>query len=595
MVDYKAAPYKISDIYSGGYSSFQPAQTSKYFPVGYFGMTTDPRSANILQEVSQKLLTGVKNIEIEALSQEIFDSIPKQHLKEVNRLAKLTGINVSLHGPLVDVAGFTRSGWSEIERKNAEKVIVDTLLRAKELNPDGNIIVNFHSSQGIPGSVPLPPHERTEGREYKLIYAVNKETGELVKLEPEKKFFPGEGKVEEKEFSPEKRLEILNRESWSDNFSRILLNLDRVNEIFEETKPFILKYLDENGQLKIKDIRELPSEVERNAFRRFILANKYLTEEIYSKQISNLFSKAYEYGTQEQKEMLSSISNKISKKLDNNKINPFSLYEAIHDIVNELDSENLTPKIFDSLDNFSLEKTSETFGNAAWQAYKQSKGKGLPILTIENPPAGFALSTGEELKELVRKSREKFIENAVKEGLSREAAEKEAEKIIGATWDVGHINMLRKFGYKEEEIIKESEKIAPYLKHVHLSDNFGLEHTELPMGMGNVPIKEIMEKLGEKGFEAKKIIEAGNWWQHFRTPPFVETLEAMGSPIYSMEIGQYWNKIGSFYQGYSLGMEGAWLPQINYETFGAGFSMLPKELGGSRTGAGSRISGRPME
>ena len=74
--------------------------------------------------------------------------------------------------------------------------------------------------------------------------------------------------------------------------------------------------------------------------------------------------------------------------------------------------------------------------------------------------------------------------------------------------------MLRKYGYNEQDIVKESEKIAPLLKHIHLSDNFGFEHTELPMGMGNVPIKQIMEKLGDKGFEARKVIEAAGWWQH---------------------------------------------------------------------------------
>jgi len=38
------------------------------------------------------------------------------------------------------------------------------------------------------------------------------------------------------------------------------------------------------------------------------------------------------------------------------------------------------------------------------------------------------------------------------------------------------------------------------------------------------------------------------------------------------------------------------LPQVNYETMGAGFSMLPSELGGQRGGArGNRMSGRGME
>ena len=115
------------------------------------------------------------------------------------------------------------------------------------------------------------------------------------------------------------------------------------------------------------------------------------------------------------------------------------------------------------------------------------------------------------------------------------------------------------------------------------------------MGMGNVPMKEIMEKLGEKGFEAKKIIEAGDWWQHFKTAPVQETFEAFGSPVYGMKMGPYWNQSQGLQQGY-FGGYGAMLPQVNYETFGAGFSQLPAELGGQRMGGrGSRMSGRGME
>ena len=37
------------------------------------------------------------------------------------------------------------------------------------------------------------------------------------------------------------------------------------------------------------------------------------------------------------------------------------------------------------------------------------------------------------------------------------------------------------------------------------------------------------------------------------------------------------------------------LPPVNYETFGAGFSNLPMDLGGQRPGGRGRMSGRPME
>jgi hypothetical protein len=119
--------------------------------------------------------------------------------------------------------------------------------------------------------------------------------------------------------------------------------------------------------------------------------------------------------------------------------------------------------------------------------------------------------------------------------------------------------------------------------------------------MGNVPIKEIMGKLGQKGFKGKKIIEALNWWQHFspkgspQVSPLVPTLEAFGAPIYSSGEGAYWNQTVGLQQGY-MGGYGMMLPSKHYETFGAGFSQLPAELGGSvQQGGGGRMSGTPME
>ena len=74
--------YHISDIYQGGYSSLKPSYgdvfTGYRINAGSLGLTTDPRSANVLQEASSKLATGVKQIEISAVQPDVFESIPKQ-------------------------------------------------------------------------------------------------------------------------------------------------------------------------------------------------------------------------------------------------------------------------------------------------------------------------------------------------------------------------------------------------------------------------------------------------------------------------------------------------------------------------------------
>ena len=169
--------------------------------------------------------------------------------------------------------------------------------------------------------------------------------------------------------------------------------------------------------------------------------------------------------------------------------------------------------------------------------------------------------------------------------------------MIGATWDVGHINMMRKKGYSEKDVIKETKEIAPFVKHVHLSDNFGLDHTELPMGMGNVPLKPMVDEIKKQGFKGKEIIEAGNWWQFFSTQgggnPFLPSLEGLNSPIYAMSEGPGWantSYMGAYFSGH-----GPVNTPIHHQTYGAGFQNMPVELGGEIAGDRGRFAGSPNQ
>jgi hypothetical protein len=419
----------------------------------------------------------------------------------------------------------------------------------------------------------------------------------MAPLEEEKKFYPGEKELKEKIYNPEKNLKVLNDTEWDNSLNQTFFNQERAQEILGKNQVQIQHLLEELNEMPKTEGRIDPrifTPKQIQAYNNMITAQNYLQD--VHQQTNTLFSKAYKFGNEHQREILKAYSEQFRKDMEESPHDPFIQAKAIQGLINNMKSPQVTPKMYVPVEGFAIEKSSQTFGNAAFNSYKKFKDK-APTLVIENPPAGFALSTGEDIKKMVEESRKHFVKKAVSDGMSESQARKEAEKIIGATWDVGHINMLRKYGYSEEEIVKETEKIAPYLKHVHLSDNFGFEHTELPMGMGNVPLKKMMEKLGKKGVEAKKIIEAAGWWQHFKTPPFQEVLEAVGSPVYSMKMAPYWNQAAGLQEGYFSGY-GQMLPEGHYKTWGSGFSMasLPMELGGQMPGAGgSRMSGRPME
>ncbi len=596
----KEGDYTISDIYTGSKSPLTPP--NDYITAGSLGMTTDPRTANILQEVSSKLSSGVKQIEIEAVSPDIFDSIPKQQLKEVHRLSKLTGVGVSLHGPVIDVSGIDQraGGFSELNRESAERKVAEVLFRSQELNPEGNIPVNFHTAEGIGGSQLLPPDERSEKSQYKRLVAVNKESGKMIGLEHEEEYRPGMNLEKPISFTPELRIKNLNETEWDNSLNQTIFQKEQIDKIiqdnikvFENANKKLNQFL-QQGMDEEEALSKL-SLAEQSSFSHLANARESLLD--LNKNLGGFFDRAYKYGKLEDdkdaKEKLKEISKDYSEILQKNKT-IMGQSQAMQFLLNNL--KEITPEIYVPIEKFALENSAKTFGNAAWKAYNQLEDKkNAPMLVIENPPAGFALSTGQDVADMVVESRKQFIKNAIENGMPENQAKKEAEKLIGATLDVGHMNMLRKYGYEEKDIIKESEKVAPYIKHVHLSDNFGYEHTELPMGMGNVPLKEIMKKLGKKGIEAKKIIDARHWWQHFRTHPFQETLEAVGSPLYSMKMAQNWSQAPELSQSYFSGY-GQILPQGHYESFGAGFSRLPAELGGqTQGGAGSRMSGRPME
>ncbi len=598
------ADYHISDIYQGGYSSldsgYGPVFTGYRTSVSKLGLSTDPRTANILKEVSEKIAPGEKVVELSLIQPETFEAIPKQHLKEIQRLSKLTGVEITVHGPLIDASGVSQQGFSEHQREIAERKILQAIERSHEINPHGNIPVTFHTANQLPGA---RYSKDKEGKEFKeFMPVVNQITGEITGAKTQEGYFPGseEGKwIEKKQYSVEKQLDIMNRSEWENSLQQLITPKEHADRILRETYPLVMDIHSKikSGEVKTEDLTFPQQQV----FSRFENAQEQLKD--INEHLNSLFSKAYkaydakkdERGINYLKEVAQNFHETAGEEKD---IMGFST--ALNGFMKNLRvlSEPRfpigAPQVYVPAEEYATEKSIETFGNAAWSSYKKF-GEKSPIINIENPPAGFGLSRAEDLKKLVEGSRNKFVENAVKNGMAEDKAKLEAEKLIGVTWDVGHINQLRQFGFSGKDIIKEAEKIAPLVKHVHLSDNFGYENVELPMGMGNVDLKEVMEKLGKKGEEARKIVEAAHWWQFQQTNPIGVSMEALGSPIYSMNMAPYWNQAAGVSPGY-FGGYGTFLPQINYESFGGGFTQLPTELGGQRQGAGrSRMGGTPME
>ena len=621
-----AKDYTIENLYEPGYNSFSPSEDSPYLkkqgmiPASQLGLTTDPRTANQIAALSTSLNQGVAVLEVGTIAPQTFGQIPKQHFAEMRRKAKLSGAQVTLHAPIqgVDPAGFGQQGYEEMNRISVERQLKDVIEKAAIMDDKGNLPVTIHGSNTAGSTFVFGKNEKGE-REKKAqqLVVVDRITGQIngVKEDEMFSFHPEIDKdsYEIKNFttyknrSSEKMLEQRNVTVWDDAMTKVEFQRENAERILASVDPRI-----QAGLLDGTITQNSPEVVDAN--RKMHFAREYLSEA--SRHVQSEFDKAYRIARDENDEnkmkQLKEIAQKYSKalfegegkeikegdKLSKEKI-MYSHIPAVQSRALGILVENLrevAPNQFVSMEKFATEKASETFANVAMHAYKL-KGDKAPALSIENVYPEMGFSQGEDLANLVKASQDKFIKNAMKSkeqggfGLSKSDAEKAAGKLIGVTFDVGHLNQMRKYGYEEKDLAEEAKKVAKYVNKVHLTDNFGFDDTHLPPGMGNVPFAALLEALGPEGAKAVKINEVGGWFEHFKNSPYPQILEAFGSPVYSSSTGPYWSQAGGFQQSYMEGY-GMMLPQTNYQTFGAGFSQLPQNLGGSlNQQGGSRMGG----
>ncbi|MEM4181589.1 MAG: sugar phosphate isomerase/epimerase [Candidatus Pacearchaeota archaeon] len=610
-------------FYSGGYSSLRPDYPGTYGNfLGYrmdgssLSSTTSIQSANQVSEVLSRIREGVKNVELSPISMQLMDSIPKQQFKEIHAIMKLTGVKPSVHAPIEDPAGFGERGYEgELARKEVERKFLSVLERAKEVSPDEPLPVVFHSSARVPGPNFIPGDEKKGEKKFKVVedFLVNKETGQIVPIKEERKYYPYE--YEEGKFSvPLKQNKPLEEQGvvYDINDQIKMINLtewdNKLREIamLEKEAEDNLRKAAETGSFNLYKAEEIPEEFKIKAESYAERAKLFLRDAELA--FKSAFDKAYEYGTEEQRKKLYEMANewkkeeeklleKYNKRTKNKEeIDGLSKIDLINKRVSQLkEFVNTTPpEVFVPAEQFALEKSAQTFGNVAWEGYKRWKDK-APIIAIENLYPGMAFSRADDVKKLVEQARKTFVENAKKHGVSEKDARKKAEQFIGVTWDVGHLNIMKKQGFTDKDIVEETKKIKDLVKHVHLTDNFGYGDTHLAPGMGNVPFKEILKELEKNGQfkEMKKVIEAGaltNPQMGLKISPLKAALNAFGPQVYSG--GGYWNQVGETMGSY-FGFPLAYMPEKHFSTYGTGFSALPEELGGQIPGTQSRFSGTP--
>ncbi|MEK6856652.1 MAG: TIM barrel protein [Nanoarchaeota archaeon] len=640
----------MADIFKREYAGSMDSKyyfTSDKLRAGLIGATASPQTPNQIGELTSRLNQGLKAVEIGAMNQRLLDQVPLKHFTEMKRLNKLTGAEATLHAPIqdLDLAGFTQQGWNDFERKESVEKLKSVIDRAHLLNDKGNVPITVHAG-GFPamkwqkeglhkgGEVEEGAKSIQDQRSEMII--VNQDTGQLQSVRYREKEYISGKKVA---WTPEYSMQNLNRTSWDDEKLRIMQWKKEMNEVQDRFNRLDKQRLDllkkaEGKKLLTGDERmelaRLNAEEEKvNNYRDETYTHiRSLTEDMYNryrkykiegsevekKQHEHLFKEVLSRVNEDEEKAkrirseLSKISERYKEAktesevrdiLDDRKV----LIEK-HDEITYNQSEAIArgieqlpaPKTWVPVDDFAKEKVSSSITEAALYAYKKY-GEKAPIISMENVYPEFPLSRAESLKGTIEEAKKKFREELTKDkklNISEKKAEEIANKIIGVTWDVGHIYMLKKYGYSDEDIRKEAKKIGEHVTHLHLTDNFGFEDSHLPPGEGAVNIKEQLKEIessmsDEKKKNIKAIVEAGEFVANFKEVPHLYALSHLESPLYSENLGPTWQDIWET-QGHYMSGFGEIMPQKYFDLYGApGFSQLPSSLGGS---AGSPERGR---
>jgi len=516
---------------------------------------------------------GLQNLEVNLGTQMSFQQaghlaqLGKIEREELIRLAKLNKVNLSVHAPLLCPAGGQGNAISEIARVKAVQEFEQTLDFVDQIGRSMNkkhVPVVIHAVNAVPGN-PMPD---------KYMYVIDRERGEIVPIEAKEvaydksylegmglkegvDFKPIPGKPGHYELLPQGRLKMYNK--------RMVDNL----RYQEAHTAYWRKHYEE--QLKAVGIQL--AELERNP--------KKVEKELIDKGRLDLLEVARMYrAIKEEEEQHKAEMRHLLRKYTDEKGNL---------------------RILDSPDNVAKEQIKKTFVELGLKAYEK---KSQPMIVIENFYPEHALSNPEKLAEAVKEIRQSLAEELVrKKGLSRDAARKVANELIGITLDIGHLNLFKKYInpktgklYSDKEILEWVKKVYPYIKHVHITDNFGDIDAHLPIGWGTAPIKEAIEILRKKGWKGRAILET------FGAIPYGQQAFGVAQSLYQMGVplvpgGPSWDMaFGTYFQtGYAF-TTGPILPDVNFQTYGVGFSGLPyatgAQIGGQKPG--ERFAGTPM-
>ncbi len=233
----------------------------------------------------------------------------------------------------------------------------------------------------------------------------------------------------------------------------------------------------------------------------------------------------------------------------------------------QIEKEEEDIAAYEEISNYGVDKEADTIAQAAMNALEIEKKKKLdkPLYVApENWAVEMYGSHPKEYREVISKSRDKMVEYLQRQnaGMSNQQAAKIAEEHIKGTFDIGHLNMWKKY-FKAKPGEDKDKGFAKWMDqnvrglvkdgiigHVHLSDNFGYHDEHIEIGEGNTPIQEFFKILKEEDYKGKMIAEPGGQREKQMHRAWTSALMAGRSPIYRIDAAsKTWTDITGSYFG----------------------------------------------
>ena len=457
------------------------------------------------------------------------ESVSMPEREAIRQLAKINEVELSTHAtPNVAISGITEQGFSEEQRERALFEVKKAIDFAADTARGGPVVLH---AQEFPRSI-AETYKKEKFIQYPeeekkaVLSLVDSETGRLTSLRRDIKI-----------------PEIIKDESG--NPIR-----DENNKLRTEMKQFS-SYEDEFKKLSQEEKNKYDNSIAKYFYAKFRISEKERLEadaEFYDERVRNAEKREKELKSLQETVKLSKnkeyvidlLPEKFKEGLSHEERikllkNPDEFFNSVLKDLNtekrrfQEGSEGYSKQAFQieheinkikPIEEYGIEKSAEAIARAALHGYDIEKKEKLerPITIVpENWTPEVYGSHPAELKKLIQESRKAMTGLLMKDKhLTQNEAEKIAQERIKATFDIGHLNMWRKYFQGSDKEFKQwvDEQVQDLLRnkiigHVHLTDNFGYHDEHLTPGEGTAPIREFLQRLETEGYTGTIIGEPG--------------------------------------------------------------------------------------